>query len=127
MTPTITPDLYGDLVQVASQPGFRDWQAMVRNTGGCAEPVHLWGESRTIHTGTGEAPRPTRARPAAGRLRQPAQDPLPVVLGDLPGRHLPAHQSRTRSAAKTSPTPSPTTPKCSPPSPPPASAPSTTT
>jgi hypothetical protein len=50
----IGPDLYGDLVQVASQPGFRDWQAMVRNTGGCAEPVHLWGESRTIHAGTGE-------------------------------------------------------------------------
>jgi hypothetical protein len=54
MTPTISPDLYGDLVQVASEPGFTDWQAMVRNTGGCAEPVHLWGESRTIHTATGE-------------------------------------------------------------------------
>ena len=51
---TVSPDLYGDLVQVASQPDFRDWQAMVRNTGGCAEPVHLWGESRTIHAGTGE-------------------------------------------------------------------------
>jgi hypothetical protein len=33
---TISPDRYGDLVQVASQPGFRDWQTMVRKTGGCA-------------------------------------------------------------------------------------------
>jgi hypothetical protein len=54
MTPVINPELYGDLVEVASRPGFSDWLGMVRATGGCAEPVHLCGESRTIHTGTGE-------------------------------------------------------------------------
>jgi hypothetical protein len=54
MTPTVDPEMYGGLVQVASRPDFADWLSMVRSTGGCAEPVHLWGESRTIYTGTGE-------------------------------------------------------------------------
>jgi hypothetical protein len=54
MTPTLSPDLYGDLVQVASRPDFPTWQAMVKATGGCAQPIHLWGESRTVHNATGE-------------------------------------------------------------------------
>lgn len=61
---TITPDLYGDLVETAAQPGFRDWLTMVRSTGGCAEPVHLWGSSRSVHAATGEVV----AERAPGRL-----------------------------------------------------------
>jgi hypothetical protein len=53
MTP-IHPDLYGDLIEVASRSDFAGWKAMVRSIGGCAEPIHLWGECRTIHAGTGE-------------------------------------------------------------------------
>ena len=111
MTPTISPDLYGDLVQVASQPGFRDWQAMVRNTGGCAEPVHLWGESRTIHAGTGElltqrdspagysSPAATAAKPAARPARKPT--------GPTPS----SSSKPDSSAARPSPTPSPPIPE----------------
>jgi hypothetical protein len=54
MTRAISPELYGDLVAVASQPDFAEWSAMVRSTGGCAEPIHLYGESMTVHAGTGE-------------------------------------------------------------------------
>ena len=54
MTPAISEELYGDLVAVASQPDFAEWRAMVRSTCGCAEPIHLYGESMTVHAGTGE-------------------------------------------------------------------------
>lgn len=52
--PAVTPEIYSDLVAAAADPGFDEWQAMVRATGGCAEPVHLLGESWMIHAGTGE-------------------------------------------------------------------------
>jgi hypothetical protein len=45
---TITPALYHDLVDVASKPGFQGWLAGVRATGGCAAPIHLWGNAKTI-------------------------------------------------------------------------------
>jgi hypothetical protein len=65
MTPLpISPDLYGDIVQTASEPGFRDWLAMVKATGGCADPIHLLGHSRTVLAQTGEV---LSERPA-GRL-----------------------------------------------------------
>jgi hypothetical protein len=73
MTATIDPELYGDLVQVASRPGFADWQAMVRSIGGCAEPVQLWGQCRTVYTGTGEVlsqREPGRLLVACGNRRQ---------------------------------------------------------
>lgn len=54
MTPDVGPAMYGDLVVTASQPGFAEWLTDVRTTGGCADPVHLWGQSLTIHAGTGE-------------------------------------------------------------------------
>lgn len=54
MTAVITPELYPDLVEIAAQPGFGDWLAMVKATGGCADPIHLWGQSRTIYAATGE-------------------------------------------------------------------------
>ena len=54
MSLTISPDMYPDLVDAASQPNFKDWLSMVRSTGGCADPIHLWGHSRSIHAATGE-------------------------------------------------------------------------
>lgn len=54
MSLTISPDMYPDLVEAASQPNFSDWLSMVRSTGGCADPIHLWGHSRSIHLETGE-------------------------------------------------------------------------
>jgi hypothetical protein len=73
MTASIHRELYGDLVGVASRPGFADWQAMVRSIGGCAQPVHLWGHCRTLHTGTGEVfsqREPGRLLVACGNRRQ---------------------------------------------------------
>lgn len=54
MSRTIGPALYADLVEVASKEGFANWLSMVRATGGCANPIHLWGESRTLDLSTGE-------------------------------------------------------------------------
>jgi hypothetical protein len=54
MSRAIGPDLYADLVEVASREGFGEWLSMVRATGGCANPIHLWGESRTLDMSTGE-------------------------------------------------------------------------
>lgn len=54
MSPTISPEIYPDLVNTASHANFRDWFSMVRSTGGCADPIHLWGHSRSIHAETGE-------------------------------------------------------------------------
>jgi hypothetical protein len=54
MTRIIHPDLYGDLIEVASRSDFADWTSMVRSIGGCSEPIHLWGDCRAMHTGTGE-------------------------------------------------------------------------
>ena len=54
MSGPIGPDLHGDLVEVASKDGFEDWLSMVRATGGCANPIHLWGESTALDMSTGE-------------------------------------------------------------------------
>jgi hypothetical protein len=54
MTTTIGPELYADLVEAATAPDFKLWLGQVRDTGGCAEPIHLWGRSRTIYSATGE-------------------------------------------------------------------------
>ncbi len=53
MTP-IPEELYGDIAATACRPDFADWYSQVRSTGGCAEPIHLYGYSRTIHAATGE-------------------------------------------------------------------------
>jgi hypothetical protein len=50
----ITPAMYHDLVDVASKPGFQEWLAGVRATGGCAAPIHLWGNAKTVDCLTGE-------------------------------------------------------------------------
>jgi hypothetical protein len=59
MTPAAEIDLADSatlaaLVDAAADPGFDRWRAMVSATGGCAEPIHLVGQSRMIHAGTGE-------------------------------------------------------------------------
>ena len=72
MSRNIGPDVYADLVEVASKEGFADWLSMVRATGGCASPVHLWGESRTLDLNTGEVLRqrePGRLLVACGNRR----------------------------------------------------------
>ena len=58
---------------MASKPGFDEWLRQVRATGGCTEPIHLWGESRTIYSGTGEVlseREPGRLLVACGNRRQ---------------------------------------------------------
>ena len=94
MTPVIGPELYADLVDVASQPGFRDWLGQVRATGGCAEPDPPVGRIPNHPRRHRRAALAASTGTAAGRLREPPTDPLPVLLGDLPGRHLPTDQGR---------------------------------
>ena len=43
-----------ELVHTASKPGFWRWRGMVEATGGCADPIHLVGQSTTIDSVTGE-------------------------------------------------------------------------
>ncbi|KWW98987.1 hypothetical protein LI90_617 [Carbonactinospora thermoautotrophica] len=43
-----------ELAGVVSRPGFDRWRQMVYATGGCAQPVHLEGESILVHRRTGE-------------------------------------------------------------------------
>ena len=57
MTPTLAPIDDSDLVELvrtANQPGFERWRSMVAATGGCADPIHLVGQSSTIDAATGE-------------------------------------------------------------------------
>jgi hypothetical protein len=57
MTPTLAPIDDGDLVELvrtANQPGFWRWRSMVAATGGCADPIHLVGQSSTVDAATGE-------------------------------------------------------------------------
>lgn len=50
----IAAELYPAIAEVASRPGFTDWLAQVRTTGGCAQPIHLYGSSQTLHMATGQ-------------------------------------------------------------------------
>ena len=57
MTPTLATIDDGDMVELvrtANQPGFGRWRSMVAATGGCADPIHLVGQSSTIDAATGE-------------------------------------------------------------------------
>jgi hypothetical protein len=52
-----TPDLpeaWREAIAVAALPGFWRWRAQVARTGGCANPIHLTGESRLVDVGTGQ-------------------------------------------------------------------------
>lgn len=48
------PITLADALRVVNNPGFERWQEQVRRTGGCAQPIHLCGYSRTVDTRTGE-------------------------------------------------------------------------
>ncbi|MEU6174575.1 replication initiator protein RepSA [Streptantibioticus parmotrematis] len=57
-TPTLPagledPTTLGDLLRVAGAPGFDRWQEQIRRTGGCADPVHLTGYTKTLDPATG--------------------------------------------------------------------------
>jgi hypothetical protein len=56
IAPLTTRDVLdeADLVRAASAPGFPRWRAMVAGTGGCANPIHLVGQSSMIDGTTGE-------------------------------------------------------------------------
>jgi hypothetical protein len=49
-----TAEEIAELVTVASQSGYGRWREMVRSTGGCADPIHLVGESAMIDRASGE-------------------------------------------------------------------------
>ncbi|REK91011.1 replication initiation protein [Streptomyces inhibens] len=57
MTDTATlagldPTTLGDLLRVAGDPGFDRWQDQIRRTGGCSDPIHLTGSTRTLDPAT---------------------------------------------------------------------------
>lgn len=48
------PEWMIDLARVINAPGYERWRAMVAGTGGCANPIHLTGESAIVDAATGE-------------------------------------------------------------------------
>jgi hypothetical protein len=54
LAPPIGSDDLGELVRVASRPDYGRWREMIAGTGGCADPIHLVGQSTTIDPVTGE-------------------------------------------------------------------------
>ena len=101
MTPAAAlddPGTLAALVDAAADPGFDRWRTMVTATGGCAQPIHLVGQSSVIHAGTGEilSSYDSEHEPG-GRLLVACGNRrahLPGLRGDLPGRHLPPDPSR---------------------------------
>ncbi|WUL62391.1 replication initiation protein [Streptomyces sp. NBC_00344] len=63
------PTTLSDALRVTSAPGFERWQEQVRRTGGCANPIHLSGHSRTVDTRTGEFFEYSTSSEPGGRLR----------------------------------------------------------
>jgi hypothetical protein len=58
MTATATPAgfdpvTWQDFLRVAGAPGFDRWQEQVHRTGGCADPIHLTGFTKTLDPATG--------------------------------------------------------------------------
>ncbi|MFJ3707280.1 replication initiator protein RepSA [Streptomyces sp. NPDC090053] len=66
----LDPITLTDLLRVAGSTGFDRWNEQIRRTGGCAEPIHLSGTTKTIDptTGTVLHSYSTDAEPG-GRLR----------------------------------------------------------
>ncbi|MFE4328084.1 replication initiator protein RepSA [Streptomyces sp. NPDC056831] len=66
----LDPITLGDLLRVAGSTGFDRWEEQIRRTGGCAEPIHLTGATKTIDRATGTVLHSysTDAEPG-GRLR----------------------------------------------------------
>jgi len=49
----VDPVTWQDFLRVAGSPGFDRWQEQVRRTGGCADPIHLMGSTKTLDAATG--------------------------------------------------------------------------
>ncbi|MFJ9854296.1 replication initiator [Streptomyces sp. NPDC101150] len=49
----LDPTTLGDLLTVAGDPGFDRWQDQIRRTGGCSDPIHLTGATKTLDPATG--------------------------------------------------------------------------
>ncbi|TJZ41438.1 replication initiation protein [Streptomyces piniterrae] len=48
----LDPATLGDVLRVAGDPGFDRWQDQIRRTGGCADPIHLTGSTKTLDPAT---------------------------------------------------------------------------
>ncbi|MFI0716562.1 replication initiator protein RepSA [Streptomyces inhibens] len=48
----LDPTTLGDLLRVAGAPGFDRWQDQIRRTGGCSDPIHLTGSTKTLDPAT---------------------------------------------------------------------------
>jgi hypothetical protein len=48
------PLTLADLLRVANSPRFDRWQEQIKRTGGCANPIHLVGQTVTRHAKTGD-------------------------------------------------------------------------
>ncbi|POX36725.1 replication initiation protein [Streptomyces sp. Ru73] len=66
----LDPTTLRDLLRVAGSPGFDRWQDQIRRTGGCSDPIHLTGATKTVDRATGTVLHAysTDAEPG-GRLR----------------------------------------------------------
>ncbi|MGW1845093.1 replication initiator protein RepSA [Streptomyces sp. NPDC001966] len=49
----LDPTTLADVLRVAGSTGFDRWEEQIRRTGGCAEPIHLTGATKTIDRATG--------------------------------------------------------------------------
>ncbi|MEV0962722.1 replication initiator protein RepSA [Streptomyces sp. NPDC049910] len=65
----VAPMVLVDMLRVANSPRFERWKEQVRRTGGCAQPIHLSGHSRTVDTRTGEFFEYSTSSEPGGRLR----------------------------------------------------------
>ncbi|MEV0090499.1 replication initiator protein RepSA [Streptomyces sp. NPDC050738] len=54
MADTLDAATLGDLLRVASAPGFDRWREQIRKTGGCSNPIHLTGWTLTRDKTTGQ-------------------------------------------------------------------------
>ncbi|MFH8567199.1 replication initiator [Streptomyces sp. NPDC017993] len=66
----LDPTTLRDVLRVAGSPGFDRIQDQIRRTGGCSDPIHLTGATKTLDPATGEVLHAytTDAEPG-GRLR----------------------------------------------------------
>ncbi len=66
----LDPATWGDLLSVAGDPGFHRWHHQVTRTGGCSNPIHLRGFTRTSDRTTGQTLHTySTADEPGGRLR----------------------------------------------------------
>jgi hypothetical protein len=49
----LDPATLGDLLRVAGDPGFDRLHEQIRRTGGCSDPIHLIGSTKTLDPATG--------------------------------------------------------------------------